>query len=97
MSILFYFYMILNGLAFLITAYDKKLAVKNKKRISEKTLLSFDIFGGTLGAALAMTIFRHKTSKKAYLPKFMGILFFQILLLFTVILHKIIKYKKAQI
>jgi uncharacterized membrane protein YsdA (DUF1294 family) len=89
MSILFYFFMILNSLTFLITAYDKRLAVKNKKRISEKTLLSFVVFGGTIGAALAMTIFRHKTSKKAYLLKFMGILFFQILLLFTVYFIKL--------
>ncbi|MGO4817167.1 DUF1294 domain-containing protein [Flavobacterium sp. W22_SRS_FP1] len=84
MSILFYFFMILNSIAFLITAYDKRLAVKNKKRISEKTLLSFVVFGGTIGAALAMTIFRHKTSKKTYVLKFMGILFFQVLILFTV-------------
>ncbi|MFQ3174633.1 MAG: uncharacterized membrane protein YsdA (DUF1294 family), partial [Flavobacterium sp.] len=41
MSILFYFFIILNGLAFLVTAYDKLLAIKNKRRISEKTLLSF--------------------------------------------------------
>jgi len=84
MSILFYFFMILNSLAFLITAYDKRLAVKNKKRISEKTLLSFVVFGGTIGAALAMTIFRHKTSKKTYVLKFMGILLFQVLILFAV-------------
>jgi uncharacterized membrane protein YsdA (DUF1294 family) len=84
MSILFYFFMILNSLTFLITAYDKRLAVKNKKRISEKTLLSFVVFGGTMGAALAMTIFRHKTSKKSYVLKFMGILFFQVLILFAV-------------
>lgn len=84
MSILFYFFMILNSIAFLITACDKRLAVKNKKRISEKTLLSFVVFGGTIGAALAMTIFRHKTAKKSFVLKFMGILFFQVLILFTV-------------
>jgi uncharacterized membrane protein YsdA (DUF1294 family) len=88
MSILFYFFIILNGLAFLVTAYDKRRAIKNKRRISEKTLLSLVIFGGTIGAALAMLIFRHKTSKKEYLLKFTGILFFQMLLLFTAYLIK---------
>jgi uncharacterized membrane protein YsdA (DUF1294 family) len=83
MSILFYFIVILNSLAFLVITYDKRLAIKNKRRISEKTLLSFVAFGGTIGAAFAMMIFRHKTSKKAFLLKFIGILFFQILLLFT--------------
>jgi uncharacterized membrane protein YsdA (DUF1294 family) len=83
MSILFYFFIILNGLAFLVTAYDKLLAIKNKRRISEKTLLSFVAFGGTIGASFAMMIFRHKTSKKTYLIKFMGIVFLQMVLLFT--------------
>jgi uncharacterized membrane protein YsdA (DUF1294 family) len=83
MSILFYFFIILNGLAFLVTAYDKLLAIKNKRRISEKTLLSFVAFGGTIGAFFAMMIFRHKTSKKTYLIKFMGIVFLQMVLLFT--------------
>jgi uncharacterized membrane protein YsdA (DUF1294 family) len=83
MSILFYFFLILNSLAFIVTAYDKRLAIKNKIRISENTLLSLVVFGGTLGAALAMLIFRHKTSKKSYLLKFVGIVLFQVLLLFT--------------
>jgi uncharacterized membrane protein YsdA (DUF1294 family) len=83
MSILFYFLIILNTLAFLVTAYDKRLAIKSKRRISEKTLLSFVVFGGTIGATFAMIIFRHKTSKKAYLLKFMGIVLFQTLLVLT--------------
>jgi uncharacterized membrane protein YsdA (DUF1294 family) len=37
-----------------------------KNRISEETLLTFAV-GGTIGAALAMYLFRHKTSKKYYL------------------------------
>ena len=62
--------------------YDKRLAIKNKKRISEKTLLIWVVFGGTLGSSLAMSIFRHKTSKTTYLIKFFGIVFIQILVVF---------------
>ncbi|MBP6181215.1 DUF1294 domain-containing protein [Flavobacterium sp.] len=79
---LLYSFLTLNILAFIITAYDKRLAITNKKRISEKTLLTFAAVGGTIGSALAMYIFNHKTSKKYYLFKFYRIVFIQILLLF---------------
>ncbi|HEY4628446.1 MAG TPA: DUF1294 domain-containing protein [Flavobacterium sp.] len=83
MNVLLYCFLGINCLAFLVTAYDKRLAIKNRRRISEKTLLSFVAFGGTIGAALAMVIFRHKTSKKSYLLKFTGIVVLQMLLSFT--------------
>ncbi len=69
-------------MAFALTAYDKYLAKAQKQRISERTLLSFVFFGGTIGSGLAMLIFRHKTSKKSYLWKFWGIVFLQFLLVF---------------
>jgi uncharacterized membrane protein YsdA (DUF1294 family) len=72
-----YAFVILNLLAFLITAYDKRLAIANKKRISEETLLTFAAVGGTIGSALAMYLFRHKTSKKYYLFKFYRIVILQ--------------------
>ncbi len=80
MDILFYYFLILNGMAFMLTAYDKYLAKSQKQRISERTLLSFSFFGGTIGSGLAMFVFRHKTSKISYLWKFWGILFLQILM-----------------
>jgi uncharacterized membrane protein YsdA (DUF1294 family) len=69
-------------MAFVLTSYDKHLAKAQKQRISERTLLSFVFFGGTIGSGLAMLIFRHKTSKISYLWKFWGILFIQGLLVF---------------
>ncbi|MFV7236213.1 MULTISPECIES: DUF1294 domain-containing protein [Flavobacterium] len=77
---LLYSFLILNILTFIITAYDKRLAIANKKRISEETLLTFVAFGGTIGSALAMYIFNHKTSKKYYLFKFYKIVIIQILI-----------------
>jgi uncharacterized membrane protein YsdA (DUF1294 family) len=82
MDILFYYFLILNGIAFTLTAYDKHLAKAQKRRIPERTLLSFVFFGGTIGSGFAMVVYRHKTSKTAYLWKFWGILFIQILLIF---------------
>lgn len=81
MDILFYFFLILNVIAFLLTAYDKQLAIEQKRRISERTLLSFVFLGGTVGSGLAMLIFRHKTSKSSFVLKFSIIVFIQILIL----------------
>ena len=80
MGILFYYFLILNGMAFTLTTYDKHLAKSQKQRISELTLLGFTFFGGTIGYGLAMLIFRHKTAKKSYLLKFWLIVIVQILI-----------------
>jgi uncharacterized membrane protein YsdA (DUF1294 family) len=60
--------------------YDKKLAQNNKRRISEKTLLTFVVIGGSIGSGLGMLFFRHKTAKRSYLLKFWLILILQILM-----------------
>jgi uncharacterized membrane protein YsdA (DUF1294 family) len=82
MNILFYHFLILNLIAFVLMGYDKHLAKTQKQRISERTLLGFVFFGGTIGSGLAMLIFSHKTSKTAYLWKYWGILFIQVLIVF---------------
>lgn len=84
MDILFYFFLILNVVAFLITGYDKQLAIQQKRRISERMLLSFAFIGGTIGSGLAMLLFRHKIAKASYLFKFSAILIIQIIILFWI-------------
>lgn len=79
MNILFYYFLILNGIAFTLIGYDKYLAKNYKRRISERTLLSFTFFGGTIGSGLAMLIFSHKIAKRSYLLKFWIIVIIQIL------------------
>lgn len=88
MDILFYYFLILNGMAFSLTTYDKYLAKTQKQRISELTLLSFVFLGGSIGSGLAMLFFRHKTSKTAYLWKFWGIVFIQVLIAFIWVYFK---------
>ncbi|PRZ26250.1 DUF1294 domain-containing protein [Flavobacterium granuli] len=88
MEILFFFFLIINILAFAAINYDKFLAKKHKRRIPEKTLLSFVFFGGTVGSGLGMLIFRHKTAKRSYLLKFFGIVIFQIVILYTFFIQK---------
>jgi uncharacterized membrane protein YsdA (DUF1294 family) len=79
MILILYFFLLVNFMAFITIAYDKQLAIKNKNRISEKTLLAWVAIGGTIGSSLAMSIFRHKTSKTTYLLKFFGIVSLQII------------------
>lgn len=84
MTPLFYFFLILNAIAFLLTGYDKQLAIRQKRRISERTLLTFVFIGGTIGSGLAMFLFSHKIAKASYLYKFIGILIIQITILFWI-------------
>lgn len=91
MDVLFCYFLILNGIAFTLTAYDKYLAKTQKQRISELTLLCFVFFGGTIGSGLAMLFFRHKTSKISYLCKYFGIAFIQILIVYLCYDFEIIK------
>lgn len=84
MIVFFCYFFLVNCIAFILIAYDKQLAIRNKNRISEKALLIWVALGGTIGSSLAMSIFRHKTSKKSYLWKLAGIVILQILTVFGI-------------
>ena len=58
--------LIINALSFLLMLIDKQKAKKDRWRIPEKTLISFALLGGSLGAIAGMKLFRHKTKH----PKF---------------------------
>ena len=53
----------INLVGFIATFIDKKKAIYNKWRISEKVLLLIAFVGGCFGVLFAMNIFRHKTRK----------------------------------
>lgn len=55
--------LIINIVAFIAYGIDKRKAVKNRFRISEATLLSLALIGGSVGALFGMYAFRHKTKK----------------------------------
>jgi uncharacterized membrane protein YsdA (DUF1294 family) len=56
----------INALSFLLFALDKGFAKRKKWRIPEATLLLVSALFGSLGALLAMLIFRHKTNAKRH-------------------------------
>lgn len=47
-----YYYLFINILSFILFGIDKRLAVKHKWRISEKTLLFSFILGGFIGGGI---------------------------------------------
>ena len=56
-----------NAVAFLVFGIDKWKAVKGRWRIPEKTLILLAAAGGSVGAWLAMRMFRHKTRKPVFM------------------------------
>ena len=60
-------YLLLSNLvAFVVYGIDKYKARKGKWRIPESTLLTLAMFGGSIGAWLAMKAFHHKTMHKKF-------------------------------
>lgn len=78
MEFLLYLLLLLNLITSLVFGLDKWFAIKNKQRISEKNLLLLSFFGGSLGAILAMLLFRHKIAKSSFLWKFVVIVVLQL-------------------
>jgi uncharacterized membrane protein YsdA (DUF1294 family) len=52
-----------NIITFVLYGADKFLAKRQKKRISETTLISCAFLMGAIGATLGMVMFRHKTRR----------------------------------
>lgn len=72
---------IINILGFIVVGIDKRKAIKNKFRISEKNLFLIGIFGGSLGFYIGMNYFRHKTNKPRFKIGIPFLILIQIILL----------------
>ncbi len=60
------FCLISNFAALLLMGADKSRACRHQRRISERALFFFPVFGGALGGTLGMLLFHHKTRKRAF-------------------------------
>ena len=92
MTFLFWYFLLVNLVSFTMIGVDKRLAILQKWRISERDLLFTSLIGGTIGSGLAILIFRHKTSKESFLLRFYGIILIQILILFGLIYFEILRF-----
>ena len=75
---------VVNIFAFILYGIDKFKSKNTKWRISERTLILSTLIGGSIGALLAIRIFRHKTKHKKFTigVPFILVLQIAILLLF---------------
>jgi len=56
----------MNILTFLVYGIDKLKAKQGRRRVSEATLLTLAILGGSIGALLGMKVWHHKTLHKKF-------------------------------
>lgn len=68
----------INLVAFGTYAFDKAIAGKGLARIPERLLLTLALVGGSIGAILAMLIFRHKIRKRSFMIRYYLTLAFQV-------------------
>ena len=64
--VIIYYLLAVNVVAFFIYGVDKLKAKKGKWRIPESTLLLLAAVGGSVGAWLGMSLWRHKTQHKKF-------------------------------
>jgi uncharacterized membrane protein YsdA (DUF1294 family) len=60
---------IANVISFAMFGIDKQRARAGQRRISERALLLSAAVSGTVGAWVAMSVFRHKTAKGSFQAK----------------------------
>jgi uncharacterized membrane protein YsdA (DUF1294 family) len=73
MTYFFWYLLVINVISFVVRGWDKRQAVGQKWRISERRLLELCAVGWWLGGLLGMQLFRHKTVKGTFLYWFYGI------------------------
>lgn len=77
--------LVVNVITFLMMGYDKHEAKKGNWRVSEKTLFTLVVLGGSIGGILGMFTFRHKTKKWYFRFGFPIILILQILVVIDLV------------
>jgi uncharacterized membrane protein YsdA (DUF1294 family) len=84
-QIIVYILIVINVLTFLVYGIDKWMAKQGSWRISEATLLTLAVIGGSIGALLGMQVWHHKTQHKKFKYGLPLILLVQIALIYLII------------
>ncbi len=64
---IFGYFTFINLISVIICCYDKSMAIKNKRRISEKALLNLSLLGGSIAMYITMCLIRHKTKHTKFM------------------------------
>ncbi|MEZ8346169.1 DUF1294 domain-containing protein [Vibrio splendidus] len=65
-KVLLVWYLVIGVMTFFVYAKDKRAAINGNWRVPEKTLHTFSVAGGWLGALIAQEKLRHKTQKQPF-------------------------------
>ena len=60
-------WLIVSGIAVIVTVYDKLIAGGKRRRVPEKTLFFLAVLGGSAAMYLTMLLIRHKTRHKRFM------------------------------
>ena len=63
---LFIYLLLINGLAFVLMAFDKRRAKRRGRRVPEQRLFLISALGGAFGTWLGMRAWRHKTNHRSF-------------------------------
>ena len=72
----------INLVTFVVYGMDKWKAKTDRWRISERTLLTLAVAGGSIGAFAAMQSFRHKTRNKVFMTGIPVLMIVQLVLIY---------------
>lgn len=75
----------INAATFVAFWADKKQSMTGGYRISEKTLLTLALFGGSPAAFIASRLFRHKTKKGSFRAMFWLVVIIQIIIVVLIL------------
>ena len=87
MELVYYYIAGINILTFFVYGIDKWKAKNNKWRISEATLLTLAVIGGSIGAWMGMRVWHHKTKHKKFVFGIPAIFIVQIALIGFLLFH----------
>ena len=87
MKLLIIYLAVINLLGFLAMGADKKRARRGERRVPERTLLGIAAVGGSVGVALGMVEFRHKTLHKKFTIGIPAIMIIQAALCVLAVTH----------
>jgi uncharacterized membrane protein YsdA (DUF1294 family) len=80
MELLIGYYLIVNLVTIYLMAHDKSQARKQGRRVPERTLFLWALIGGSVGAIVAMRVWRHKTKHMTFVVGMPAILVAQAIL-----------------
>jgi uncharacterized membrane protein YsdA (DUF1294 family) len=66
LNLLYIYILIINIIGFVLMGRDKRKAKRQEYRISERTLWTVALIGGSVGSYIGMKVYRHKTKHRLF-------------------------------